>query len=199
MRPRRIHLIGGPGSGKTSLSVRIAARTGLPVHHLDDVARVGGGTGPLRPAEERAPLVERILASDAWITEGVHVGWTERFLERAELVVWLDYVSWPTATRRIVRRFVGGALREVRTRRGRERFTRFGDYGRQLRALGGAMLESRRYYATADLGASAPPDADGPSDPDSRSATAALLEPYRDKLVHCRGAADVTALLERLG
>ncbi len=136
---RRIHVIGGPGSGKTTLARQLAARTGLPVHNLDEVARVGGGTGRVRSAEERAPLVREILNEDAWITEGVHIDWTEPFLERADVVVWLDYASGSMASRRIVRRFIGGAIHEVRTRRGRQRFLRLRDYGRQLRALGGAL------------------------------------------------------------
>ena len=96
-----------------------------------------------------------ILATDGWVTEGVHLGWTDPILQQADLVIWLDYVTWSRASRRIMQRFVGGAITEMRSRPMRERFTRFGDYARNLRRLGGAIRESRHYYhpidsATAD-------------------------------------------------
>ncbi|MEA2622844.1 MAG: hypothetical protein QOH61_1754 [Chloroflexota bacterium] len=208
--PRRIHVIGGPGSGKTSLATRLAARTGLPVHSLDDVARIGGGNGPMRSPDERAALVAGILAADGWITEGVHLRWTDSLLERADLIVWLDYVSSAGATGRVLRRFVAGAIHEVRHRPMRERFTRFRDYGRQLRNLGGAIRETRDYYADggatlADHTAGAVSPADGAQDSshettaESRARTREQLAPFASKVVHCRDAADVAKLLERLG
>jgi hypothetical protein len=190
--------MGGSGSGKTTLAAKLAARTALPVHHLDDIVRVGGGDGPLRAAEDRDGLVAEILGTDRWITEGVQLGWTEPLLERADVIVWLDYISWPRATRRIARRFLTGAAHEMRTRRGRERFTRFGDYARQLRTLGGAMLHTRHYYGGPSAAGTA---ADGAVDPadtlGSSSATSAQLARYGAKLVHIRRAADVGAFLQR--
>ena len=196
---RRIHIVGGPGSGKTSLATQLAARTGLPVHHLDDVARVGGGDGPLRSEEERNLLVEAILGQDGWITEGVHLLWTEPFLERADVIVWLDYISWSRATGRIVRRFFSGALREMRSRRGITRFTRFRDYGHQLRTLGSAIVEARHYYGPPQKHADAPaPGGTDDATSGSWSATAAQLAPFEAKLVHCRSAAEVTAFTQDL-
>jgi hypothetical protein len=200
----RVHIIGGPGSGKTSLAREIGALTHLPVHHLDDVARIGGGDGPVRDAVERDQLVAAILATDGWVTEGVHLGWTDPILQQADLVIWLDYVTWSRASRRIMQRFVGGALTEMRSRPMRERFTRFGDYARNLRRLGGAIRESRHYYRPVDMAtsdASGPPLPDDPAPPGkpgSWTLTANAVAPYESKLVHCRKPADVDQLLRQL-
>ena len=200
----RVHIVGGPGSGKTSLAREIGALTHLPVHHLDDVARIGGGDGPVRAADERDRLVAAILTSDGWVTEGVHLGWTDPILQQADLVIWLDYVTWSRASRRIMQRFVGGAIREMRSRPMRERFTRFGDYARNLRRLGGAIRESRHYYRPADVATSEGSDlplrdvAAVPGKSGTWTLTANAVAPYESKLVHCRKPSDVDQLLRQL-
>jgi cytidylate kinase len=200
----RVHIVGGPGSGKTSLAREVGALTHLPVHHLDDVARIGGGDGPVRDADERDRMVAAILSTDGWVTEGVHLGWTDPILQQADLVIWLDYVTWSKASRRIMQRFVGGAIAEMRNRPMRERFTRFGDYARNLRRLGGAIRESRHYYRPAD-GTDAEPrdvpssdDSGAPGTSGNWTLTANAVAPYASKLVHCRKPADVDQLLRQL-
>ncbi len=167
----RIHVTGGQGSGKSTLAGRLAAATGLPLHELDRIARVGGGNGPERTPVERAGMVDAIAASDAWITEGVHLDWTGPLLERAEVILWLDQLTPGRASGRILRRFLAGAATEMRTRHGRERFTRVGDYLRHTRDLAGAV---RFAHST--------------NDPD-RFANA--LAPYAVKVVRCRTQGDV--------
>ena len=180
MVPRRIHVTGGQGSGKTTLAARLHELTGLPVHELDLVARIGGGNGPERPEAERAALVAALAAEDAWITEGVHIGWTEPLLARAEAIVWLDHVSSSKRSGRMIRRFLAGGLHELRTRHGRERFTRMGDYLRHTRDLGGAVLHSRR---------------GAPSEPDP---LATALEPWAATTTHCTTNADIDAFVRTL-
>jgi hypothetical protein len=153
MTPRRIHVMGGQGSGKTTLAARLHSATGLPVHELDRIARIGGGSGPRRPAAERDAMVANIAAGDAWITEGVHLGWTGPLLARAEAIVWLDHVTPGRASARMLRRFLAGGWHEFRTRRGRERFTRVGDYLRHSRDLGRSVLRSHTTDDSDEFGA----------------------------------------------
>ena len=55
MTPRRIHVTGGQGSGKTTLAARLHRVTGLPVHELDLIARIGGASGCRLRALAAAP------------------------------------------------------------------------------------------------------------------------------------------------
>lgn len=192
MAPDRIFIVGGSGSGKSTLAGQIGGRTGLPVHELDQVARFGGGNGPERPAAERERMIGEILGSPGWVVEGIHLGWTERLLDAADVIIWLDHVAWVRSSGRVVRRFAGQAIAEARRQRGWRRFLRVRDYGRRLRELAAAIPESRRYHRGS-------PRSSGDRSPTaSRAAAAAALQPYRAKLIHCRSSADIDAALQRV-
>lgn len=185
-----MHIIGGPGSGKTVLATRLAAILALTPDHLDSVARVGGGTGPARPMSQRIVDVAEIAARPAWVTEGLELDWTDALIERAEMVIWLDTVGWAKASRRITGRFVGNAVAEMRRRRGRERFLRMRDYLRHLRDLVGGVRETRGYYPSVAASGS-----EGPS----HRQTQERLAREGHKVVRCRSSADVERLVARFG
>ncbi len=172
----RVYITGGSGSGKTTIAERIGEATGLTVHHLDDIAREGGGRGPERSASEREADIAAIVAAASWIVEGIHTGWTQPLLEAADVIVWLDNVPTRRASGRVMRRVAGQAIAEARRRKGRERFLRMRDYARKMRELSVSL-------------------------PDARAPKGALLEvlaPYDAKVVRCRTDADVEAVVESL-
>ena len=174
----RVYVCGGPGSGKTTFAHALSARTGLPVEALDEIAREGGGRGPETSADERAQAVQRILATQRWIADGVQLGWTQPLVEAADAVVWLDHVAWHASSGRIVRRFLRQAIAEARSRHGRERFLRFGDYARRLRELIVSVPETRTYpYEELEK----------------------ALAPFAAKVTRCRTADEVAAALAALG
>jgi hypothetical protein len=185
--PERVFIIGGSGSGKTTLARRIAEASAMPVHHLDEIARIGGGTGPERSAAEKAALTAEILQSRRWVAEGIHLGWTNQLIDAADVVVWLDHVSWRHSSQRIAKRFLQQALLEMRRQKGHRKFTRIGDYARQLYHLLRAIPETRAYH-TGEPGSDARL---------SRTSTVEQLAPHAHKLVHCRTPADVQAFLDR--
>jgi adenylate kinase family enzyme len=98
---RRIIVTGLAGSGKSTLSLALGARTGLPVVHLDLHFWKPGWVAPSEPewrAKQRA-----VLAGDAWIADGNYHETLELRLARADTVVFLDMPWWRCSGRALLR------------------------------------------------------------------------------------------------
>jgi len=183
----RIHIIGGPGSGKTTLARELGAYLGIEVHELDQVAFTGRDFQE-RPFPDRVAAIDAIADRPAWITEGLFVRWTDELLAHAKMIVWLDHVSWQRGFFRITRRFVESAVREAKKRQGLQRFARFGDYARHVKQLFQVFSSTRAYYAGKPYRATGRIE--------SRLTTAAHLEPYAEKVIHCCTDESLAALIE---
>lgn len=85
----RLHIIGIPSSGKTTLGERMSRLLGVAHHDLDALAFVDE-RWTLRPAIERDAMVARILDEPGCVTEGGFLGWTEALFAAADHIVWLD-------------------------------------------------------------------------------------------------------------
>jgi len=85
----RIHLIGIPSAGKTTLSEALGECLDIPHYALDGLAFTDERWTP-RPAVERDAMLAEILNEPSFITEGGFLGWTARVLEEADLIIWLD-------------------------------------------------------------------------------------------------------------
>ncbi|MEO1276177.1 MAG: DNA topology modulation protein FlaR [Pseudomonadota bacterium] len=98
---QRISILGGPGSGKTTLAIAMRERLGLPVHHLDKLFWQPGWV-----ESDRAELAERVRAiteSDAWIIEGNYsTTWPAR-VARGDALIHLD-IATPRRLWRVIRR-----------------------------------------------------------------------------------------------
>ncbi|QHQ36975.1 DNA topology modulation protein FlaR [Algicella marina] len=85
---QRVMIIGGPGSGKTTLALELGERTGLPVFHMDQIHHLPGWVE--RDREEKGRLCSEVHARERWIFEGNHSAAYPERVARADTCIWLD-------------------------------------------------------------------------------------------------------------
>ncbi len=109
---RRVLVTGLPGSGKSTFSRSLAARTGLPLIYLDLAFWKPGWVAPSE--DERRKKQRRVLDGDAWIADGNYHETLDLRLERADTIVVLN-TPWPVCAGRALVRGVrksGGEMPE---------------------------------------------------------------------------------------
>jgi pimeloyl-ACP methyl ester carboxylesterase len=88
----RVCILGGGGSGKSTLTAVLGERLGCPIVHLDDLYDCVAGTVARDSAVRlrwEAAICE-VACGERWVAEGNFPGWIEELAGRADLVVWLD-------------------------------------------------------------------------------------------------------------
>ena len=103
----KIHIIGGPGSGKSFLAEHLSRQYGIPHFDLDDLQwnNESESYGVKRDAQEREDLLSQLLEKDDWIIEGVYYAWCGRCFEEADTIYLLNIPRYKYRYR-IIRRFV---------------------------------------------------------------------------------------------
>jgi len=107
----KIHIIGGPGSGKNYIANKISKMLKVPIYELDnlfwdhDSEYFGSQTLPAKRQEKLAG----ILAEEKWVIEGVYYRWLEDSFNQADYILVLKtnvYVrDWRIVKRFLLRKF----------------------------------------------------------------------------------------------
>jgi adenylate kinase family enzyme len=166
----KIHIIGIPSAGKSTLAKDLSQQLGVPHHPLDHLAFVDEQWTP-RCKAERDEMLAEILREPSFITEGGFLGWTDDLLSAADLIIWLDpplrVLVW-----RHIRRFARSPLR--------------------IPSL--LQFQIRSYQRPAGAG----PAKDNPDQ--TRAGIAAALESFRSKVLWVQrgvGVNEVVAFVDR--
>jgi adenylate kinase family enzyme len=87
----RIHILGGPGSGKSYLAARLGEAMQVPVCDLDELFwhNESGTYGVRAEPAERDRSLREFTAQKRWIVEGVYHQWAGESFERADAIVLL--------------------------------------------------------------------------------------------------------------
>ena len=106
--PRRILCLGVTGSGKSTLAGAIGSALEIPVHLVDEeFGWLPGWLG--RDVDEQIRLASAAAADDSWVFDSAYGVYRAGIVERAQLIICLDYPRWFSLARllrRTIRRTV---------------------------------------------------------------------------------------------
>lgn len=88
---KRISIIGGSGTGKTTLANNLGKTLNLPVCHIDGIEHFANWEK--RNKEERDKIILEKINQEKWIIDGTYRSTLKQRLEKADLVIYLDYSS----------------------------------------------------------------------------------------------------------
>lgn len=94
---RRILVYGVTGSGKTTLAQTLGELTGIPATRVDDITWSPGWV-PM-PTEDQIAHFDALTRTDEWILDSAYGTWRTLVVDRADLVVGLDYPRWLSLVR----------------------------------------------------------------------------------------------------
>ena len=103
----KIHIIGGPGSGKTFLAEKLSKELGISHFDLDDLQwdNKSASYGVKRSPDERDRLLNNVSSHNDWIIEGVYYAWCQQCFADADRIYVLNVPRYKYRYR-IIRRFV---------------------------------------------------------------------------------------------
>jgi adenylate kinase family enzyme len=88
----KIAVIGISGTGKSTISRKIADSTKLPLYHMDTIIWKENWVEADSSSIEKS--LETISKTNAWVIEGWIDHYSKGFLESADTIIYLDYPGW---------------------------------------------------------------------------------------------------------
>ena len=98
----RISIIGGAGTGKTTLSNILSEKYNIPVTHLDGIHHLKNWQ--VRDKQERDKIILDLIEKEKWIIDGTYKDTIKQRLEKSDLIIWLDYSTF-AQVKGILKRF----------------------------------------------------------------------------------------------
>lgn len=85
----RICIIGGSGTGKTTLANNLGKELNLPIYHIDGINYLDNWK--TRDKAERDKIIIEKSNQSKWIIDGTYCSTLQQRLEKADYIIYLDY------------------------------------------------------------------------------------------------------------
>ena len=85
----RICIIGGSGTGKTTLANNLGRELKLPVYHIDGIHHLENWK--IRDKNERDKIIIEKANQSKWIIDGTYCSTLQQRLEKSDYIIYLDY------------------------------------------------------------------------------------------------------------
>ncbi len=88
----KIHIIGCSGSGKTYLAEALSHKYNIPHFDLDEIYWDNHAEeyGVKMPIEKRNELLQKLLANDDYIIEGIYYAWVQQSFDKTDKIYVLN-------------------------------------------------------------------------------------------------------------
>ena len=119
MTVKKVHIIGGSGSGKTYISQKISKNLHIERYDLDELFwdNSSGSYDTKSNINKRNENLRVILSKESWIIEGVYYSWLQDSFIKADIV----FILKPNVFKRdwrIIKRFIKRKLGLLPSKRG---------------------------------------------------------------------------------
>ena len=85
----RISVIGGPGTGKSTLVNNIGKELNLPIYHIDAIHHLENWK--VRDSEERDKIILEMINEEKWIIDGTYKSTLEARVKKSDMIIFLNY------------------------------------------------------------------------------------------------------------
>lgn len=111
---KRFAIIGLPGSGKSTFSIKLGKHLNIPVHHLDQFMFIDTKR---TPQGEFLEVKKALVNEDSWIIEGCSISTLEMRFQKADVIIYFEIPRlvciWRLFKRSFQKEKIGGCLNRI--------------------------------------------------------------------------------------
>lgn len=85
----KVIIVGGPGTGKSTLAKNLSETLKLPVYHLDAIDHLENWK--TRDSKERDNIILNKIEEPKWVMDGTYKGTLEERIKKSDMIIFLNY------------------------------------------------------------------------------------------------------------